>query len=103
MVFLKFIEGIETLMEKKEFEAALDRIDAYDDSYQLDDYKGHDLMYLRGKINFLRERYDLAINFLFKLVKVKFDYPDAFLFLGKAYQELGLEDKAQWAYERIPK
>jgi hypothetical protein len=34
-------------------------------------------------------------------VKQKFDYPDAFLYLGKAYEELGLEEKAQWAYDRV--
>ncbi len=58
-------------------------------------------MFLKGKANYLRGRYDMAINFLFKLVKEQFDYPDAFLFLGKAYEALGLEDKAKWAYERV--
>ena len=60
-------------------------------------------MFLKGKMNFLRGRYDMAINHLFKLVKEKFDYPDAFLFLGKAYKEIGLDDKAQWAFDRVPK
>ena len=43
----------------------------------------------------------MAINSLFKLVKEKFDYPDAFLYLGKSYEALGLEDKAKWAYDRV--
>jgi len=49
----------------------------------------------------MRGRYDLAINQLFKLIKEKYDYPEGFLYLGKAYEALGLEDKAKWAYERV--
>jgi hypothetical protein len=45
----------------------------------------------------------MAIGHLFKLVKEKYDYPEAFLYLGKSYQELGLEDKAKWAFDRVPK
>ncbi|MHA1234564.1 MAG: tetratricopeptide repeat protein, partial [Promethearchaeota archaeon] len=63
--------------------------------------KGQDILFLKGKINYMRGRYDLAINQLFKLVKEKYDHPDGFLFLGKAYEALGLDDKAKWAYERV--
>jgi hypothetical protein len=34
-------------------------------------------------------------------VKEKYDYPEGFLYLGKAYEALGLDDKAKWAYERV--
>ena len=54
-----------------------------------------------GKANYLKGRYDLTINFLFKLVKIRYDYPDGFLYLGKAYEKLGLHDKANWAFDRI--
>ena len=59
------------------------------------------ILFLLGKANLLRGRYDLAINFLFKLVKIRFNYPDGFLLLGQAYEKIGLRDKAQWAYDRI--
>ena len=58
-------------------------------------------LFLLGKANYLKGRYDLSINFLFKLVKSSYDYPDGFLYLGKAYEKLGLHDKAKWAFERI--
>lgn len=99
MVFLKFIEQIETLARQENYQDALERLDAYSDQ-DLSSYKGRDILFLRGKINLLRERYDLAINNLFKLVKAQFDYPDGFLYLGKAYEALGLEDKAKWAFDR---
>ncbi|MFX0057593.1 MAG: tol-pal system YbgF family protein [Candidatus Hodarchaeota archaeon] len=63
--------------------------------------KGRKITFLRGKINYLLGRYDLAISQLFKLVKEKYDYQDGFLYLGKAYEALGLSDKAKWAYERV--
>ncbi|MFX1478696.1 MAG: hypothetical protein ACFFCI_11260 [Promethearchaeota archaeon] len=100
IVFLKFIEDIEHLIEDKNYDVALDLLmDSYDES-KFDD-KDLKTLFLLGKVNYLKGRYDLAINFLFKLVKLKFDYPDAFYFLGSAYEALGMKDKAEWAYERI--
>jgi len=100
IVFLKFIEDVEHLVEDKNYNVALDLLmDSYDET-GFDD-KDLKLLFLLGKVNYLRGRYDLAINFLFKLVKLKFDYPDAFFFLGSAYEALGMKDKAEWAYERI--
>jgi predicted Zn-dependent protease len=63
--------------------------------------KSRRILFLKGKINYLKGRYDLAINQLFKLVKDKYDYPEGFFYLGKAYEALGLVDKAKWAYERV--
>lgn len=103
MIFLKFIEAVEYLIEKKEYETALDRLNAtYND--KVNDYKDLQIFFLLGKTNYLIGRYDLAINYLFKLVKSGksgYDFPDAFLYLGKSYQELGLEDKAKWAFDRV--
>ncbi|MHA1490495.1 MAG: RING finger domain-containing protein [Promethearchaeota archaeon] len=102
MVILKFIESIDSLIEKKDYNTALDRISAvYDKDALASDFKTQTILFLHGKIDFLRERYDLAINFLFKLVKQKYDYPDAFLYLGKAYEKIGLVDKARWAFDRV--
>ena len=100
MLFMKFLESIEKLLDANEFEYALSRLESYNDG-KITEEKKRTLLFMRGKINYLRGRYDLAINSLFKLVKEQYDYPDAFLYLGKSYQELGLEDKAKWAFDRV--
>jgi tetratricopeptide (TPR) repeat protein len=102
MVFLKFEVSIEELIEKKEYDLAIEKLAVYSER-NLSDYERNKILFLKGKIYYFKERYDMAISNLFRLVKEKFDYPDAFLYLGKAYQELGLEDKAKWAFERVPK
>lgn len=100
IIFLKFIETIESLIEDKNY---ADAIDLLIESYNETSFDDQNLrvLFILGKANYLRGRYDLAINFLFKLVKLKFDYPDGFLFLGKSYEALGMKDKAEWAYQRI--
>ena len=35
-----------------------------------------------------------------KLVKIDFNYPLAFYYLGLNYEEMGLLDKVKWAYDR---
>ncbi|MFW9929163.1 MAG: tetratricopeptide repeat protein, partial [Candidatus Thorarchaeota archaeon] len=97
---LKFLETIDELIRIEEYEYALSRLDMYDD-YPLTDPKGQQILFLKGKINYLQGKFDLAINFLFKLVKAKYDFPEGFLLLGKSYEALGLKDKAQWAFERV--
>jgi len=100
IVFLKLIESIENLIDEEKYNEAIDKLlDEYDES-DIDD-KNLNVLFLLGKANYLKGRYDLAINFLFKLVKIRYDYQDGFLILGKAYEKLGLKDKAQWAYDRI--
>jgi tetratricopeptide (TPR) repeat protein len=100
VVFLKFVENIEKLIEEEKYNEAIDKLlDSYSETV-IDD-NNMKVLFLLGKANFLKGRYDLAINFLFKLVKIRFDYPDGFLLLGKAYEKIGLKDKAQWAYDRI--
>ena len=100
MSFLKFVESIDILINEQEYDYALSRLDLHNNGSN-SIQKGQNILFLKGKINFLRGRYDLAINQLFKLVKEKYDHPEGFLFLGKAYEALGLDDKAKWAYERI--
>jgi tetratricopeptide (TPR) repeat protein len=100
MTFLKFVESINILVNEQEYDYALSRLELYEDT-KLSNRKDYDILFLKGKINFMRERYDLAISQLFKLVKEKYNYPDGFLYLGKAYEALGLNDKAKWAYERV--
>ena len=100
MVFLKFVEFIEGLIDKEQYDLALERLTPYHDKNLTNNFKAQNALFLKGKINYLRGRYDLAINSLFRLVKTQFEFPDAFLFLGKAYEELGLTEKAKWAFER---
>jgi len=100
MIFQKFVESIEVLMEAKEYEYALSRLDLHDNG-ATSNQKSQNLMFLKGKINYLRGRYDMAISLLTKLVKDKYDYPEGFLYLGKSYEALGLKDQAKWAYDRV--
>lgn len=99
MIFLKFVESIELLMDAKEYEYALSRLDLHDND-NTSNQKSQNIMFLKGKINYLRGRYDMSISLLTKLVKEKYDYPEGFLYLGKSYEALGLKDQANWAYDR---
>jgi tetratricopeptide (TPR) repeat protein len=100
IVFLKVIEEIEQLIEDKQYEEAIEKLlELYEEGSL--DAKNLKALFLLGKTNFLKGRFDLTINFLFKLVKFNFDYPDGFLYLGKAYEKLGLHDKAKWAFDRV--
>ena len=100
IVFLKFIESVEKLIEEKKFDDAVEKLmESYNET--VFDDKNLQILFLLGKTNYLKGKYDLSINFLFKLVKIRYDYPDGFLYLGKSYEALGMKDKAQWAYERI--
>ena len=100
-IFLKFIESVEDLIKEEKYEEAIDiLLEEYKEN--IVDDKNLNIIFLLGKANFLKGRYDLTINFLFKLVKIRFDYPDGFFYLGKAYEKLNLHDKAKWAFDRIP-
>ncbi len=100
IIFLKFVESIEVLVDAKEYEYALSRLDLHDND-TTSNQKNQNLLFLKGKINYLRGRYDMAISLLTKLVKEKYDYPEGFLFLGKSYEALGLKDQAKWAFDRV--
>ena len=102
MVYLKLTNVFDELINLEKYDIALDKLDTITTSNLPKNHKQY-LMFLKGKIFYLKGRYDMAIGHLFKLVKERYDYPEAFLYLGKSYQELGLEDKAQWAFDRIPK
>ncbi len=98
-IFLKVIEEIEQLIEEKQYEEAIEKLlELYEEGSS--EAKNLKVLFILGKTNFLKGRFDLTINFLFKLVKLRFDFPDGFLYLGKAYEKLGLHDKAKWAFDR---
>jgi tetratricopeptide (TPR) repeat protein len=100
ILFLKNIERIEKLVEEEKYNEAIDiLLDMYEENSI--EEQNLNVLFLLGKANYLKGRYDLSINFLFKLVKIRYDYPDGFLYLGKSYEQLGLKEKAQWAFDRI--
>lgn len=99
IVFSKLIGIIDNLIEKQEFDSALEKLTALEGA-ELSKNNDHFLLFLKGKTFFLKGRYDMAIGYLFKLVKDEYDFPEAFLYLGKAYEKLGLTEKAKWAFER---
>ncbi len=99
IVFLKNVGIIEELIEKKEFDTAIEKLTTLEGA-ELAKTKNDTILFLKGKTFFFKGRYDMAIGHLFKLVKECYDFPEAFSFLGKAYQKLGLTEKAKWAFER---
>ena len=100
MVFLKQIDAITNLLEKQEYDKALEKLNIFD-SQDLTKDNRHRILFLRGKTYYLKGRYDMAIGHLFKLTKEDFDFPDAFLYIGKSYEALGLSEKAKWAFDRV--
>jgi len=99
ILFHKRVSAAEDLIDAQEYEGALDLL--FDlESAGLFKEKLQYLLFLKGKTFFLKGRYDMAIGHLFKLVKEEYDFPEAFLYLGKAYEKLGLTEKAKWAFER---
>ena len=46
------------------------------------------------------EKHALAVKQLMKIVKIDYKYPLGFYYLGICYEQIGLPDKARWAYER---
>jgi predicted Zn-dependent protease len=101
ILFLKILKQVEENIAQQNYTDALNLVEGFNKKFP--EYKENKIMFLRGKINFLNGRYDMCINILFKLVKEDFDYPEAFDYLGRAYETLGLEEKAQWAFERANK
>ena len=99
IIFQKRISEAEELINNKEYDKALDILFDLENTDLVMD-KMNFLLFLKGKTFFLKGRYDMAIGHLFKLVKDEFDFPEAFLYLGKAYEKLGLTEKAKWAFQR---
>jgi len=98
ILFLKITNEVEENIAQQDYSAALKLLEGFNKKFP--EYRPNKIMFLKGKINFLKGRYDMCINILFKLVKEDFEYPEAFDYLGRAYKTLGLEEKAEWAFER---
>jgi len=100
MVFLKQVDAISDLLEKQEYDKAIENLNIFE-SQDLTKDNRHTILFLKGKTYYLKGRYDMAIGHLFKLTKEDYDFPEAFLYIGKAYEALGLTEKAKWAFDRV--
>jgi tetratricopeptide (TPR) repeat protein len=64
-------------------------------------HKGHkDILLELGRCYLLNKQYSLANNQLMKLIKLDFNFPLGFYYLGITYEMMKMGDKAIWAYER---
>jgi len=100
ITFRKFIESINILIKDQKYDNAISRLELHEDT-NLSNEKDQEILFLKGKINYMRGRYDLTVNQLLKLVRKKYNYPEGFFYLGKAYEAIGLKDQAKWAYDRV--
>jgi len=98
IILLEKLELPRKLIKQKEFKKALEKLFALID----DNSQNMDVLFLIGKTFYLDKQYALAVNHLMKLIKKDFKYPQGFYYLGKTYQALGLNDKAKWAFDRVP-
>jgi len=91
-----FIQA-QKLIEDKSYDAALNILFDVIDNYEPENI---DAKFLIGKTNYLKGKYDLAVSNLMKVLKIQYDYPLAFYYLGKSYEMMGLKEKQKWAFER---
>ncbi|MHA1339674.1 MAG: hypothetical protein ACTSRZ_06085 [Promethearchaeota archaeon] len=91
-----FIQAQQFINEKK-YNAALNALFDIIDNY---DPNNIDAKFLIGKTNYLKGKYDLAASNLMNVLKIQYNYPLVFYYLGKCYEELGLKEKQKWAFER---
>jgi len=97
IILLEKLEISQNFIKLEEYEKALENLfDLNNENNQ-----NMDVLFMIGKTFYLNKQYDLAVNYLMKLLKNDFNYPKGFYYLGKTYQALGLEDKAKWAFDRV--
>ncbi|MHA1618740.1 MAG: hypothetical protein ACTSVZ_05610 [Promethearchaeota archaeon] len=93
------------LMKSKQYETALDKFwDIIDQKY----FPPKDQRILRTTLNIgliyhRQGKHSQCIKQLMKIVKIDFNFPLAFYFLGLSYDQLGMQDKMKWALERALK
>ncbi|MHA1732846.1 MAG: hypothetical protein ACTSU5_12950 [Promethearchaeota archaeon] len=90
------LKEVKDLLEEGRVEEALDAAFALYEANPRD----VDAQFLVGRANLALGKYSLAVNFLMKVVKAQSRYPWAYYYLGLAYENLEMPDKARWAFER---
>lgn len=109
----KELENMNKIEAEKEIKDKIDRANKLIDEHKYgpalnilfdildnNDANNLDAKFLIGKTQYLSEKYDLAISNFMKLVKINYDYPLGFYYLGKSFEQIGSRDKAKWAFER---
>jgi tetratricopeptide (TPR) repeat protein len=87
---------------KEDFTAAMN---IYWDILDQKKYPEKDARHLRlllhlALVYYRMGKFAMSVKQLMNLVKIDFEYPLAFYYLGMSYEEVDLPDKAKWAYER---
>jgi len=100
--FLEKLERVEKLMAQTKYMEALNLLWDIHDSYKfkIKDPRHAKVLFDISYAFFKLNKYAQSIQQLMKLVKIDFNYPLAFYYLGLNYEEMGLLDKVKWAYDR---
>ncbi len=89
-------------LQKREYERAVAQLwHIYDQNLYLDkDAHTLKLIFQIGVTYFKMEKFALALKQFMKLVRIDYEYPLGFYFLGKTYEKMNMSGKMLWAYER---
>ena len=100
--FVEKFKRAEKLVEEQNFSAAINLYwDILDQAGWTDKDTRRLQIILHLSIVYIKMgKQALAIRQLMKIVKHDYNYPLAFYFLGVSYIDIGLPDKAKWAFER---
>ncbi|WP_457558275.1 hypothetical protein [Candidatus Harpocratesius sp.] len=103
--FTKKYNEADKLMKVKEFNKALKIFwEIIDNEYfPLKDQRMLRTTLNIGLIYYKQGKHAQAIKQFMKIVKIDFNYPLAFYFLGLCYDQMGFADKTKWAFERALK
>jgi len=100
--YLEKLGRVEKLISQMKYMETLnllwDIIDIY--KFKLKDPRYPKILFFLSYAYYKLKKHGQAIQQLMKLIKVDFNYPLAFYYLGLNYEEMGLLDKVKWAYDR---
>ncbi len=103
--FTRKYNEADKLMKSKQYETALEIFwDIIDQKY----FPPQDQRILRTSLNIgliyhRQGKHPQCIKQLMKIVKIDFNFPLAFYFLGLSYDQMGMMDKMKWALDRALK
>ena len=100
--YLEKFERVEKLISQSKYMEALNLLWDINDVYKFTnrDPRYPKVLFHLSYLYFKLKKHAQAIQQLMKLVKIDFNYPLAFYYLGLNYEEMGLLDKVKWAYDR---
>ncbi|MHA1563490.1 MAG: hypothetical protein ACTSPA_15390 [Promethearchaeota archaeon] len=100
--YLEKFERVEKLIAQVKYTEALNLVWDINDIYKFTnrDPRYSKILFFLSYIYFKMKKHAQSIQQLMKLVKIDFNYPLAFYYLGLNYEEMGLLDKVKWAYDR---